>query len=334
MSQGFITISIIIPTHQYTNDLKTCLHAIQETDGINKHEIIIVLDGLKKENAFFDQFNFQNLRIFEVEINQGPANARNLGAKKAKGDILFFVDSDVVVHKDTIQKVEEHFLNKNATDALIGSYDDDPKHQSIVSKYRNLLHHYVHQRASEKATTFWGACGAVKKDIFLSLNGFSTQYKKASIEDIEFGYRLIKNGYSIKLDRTVFIKHLKKWTLKNVIHTDVLLRAKPWTILIHQYKDWLKKELNNSLNEKVTALSVLVLMITLALSIFHPPFFSLALLMLVLICCLKFNTYRFFLKKFSFLKIPIVIIFHWIYLLCALIGYFLGTLTYFTNRFK
>ena len=334
MSQGFITISIIIPTHQYTNDLKACLHAIQETEGINKHEIIIVLDGLKNKDAFFDQFSFQNLRIFEVEINQGPANARNLGAKKAKGDILFFVDSDVVVHKNTIPKVEEHFLNKNATDALIGSYDDEPKHQSIVSKYRNLLHHYVHQHASEKATTFWGACGAVKKDIFLSLNGFSTQYKKASIEDIEFGYRLIKNDYSIKLDKTVFIKHLKKWTLKSVIHTDVLLRAKPWTILIHQYKDWLKKELNNSLNEKITAVLVLVLVLVLPLSIFHTSLFYVALLMFTLVCCLKFNTYRFFLTKFSFLKVPIVIILHWIYLLCALIGYFLGTLAFVSVKSK
>ena len=93
----------------------------------------------------------------------GPAKARNVGARAAIGDLLLFVDADVVVEPNTVDVVQSLFAADPKLDAVIGSYDDAPGQTNFVSQYRNLMHHYVHQHASAEATTFWGACGAIRR---------------------------------------------------------------------------------------------------------------------------------------------------------------------------
>ena len=55
---------------------------------------------------------------------------------------------------------------------MFGSYDDTPEAPDFISQYRNLLHHYTHQRAKREAKTFWTGCGAVRKEVFSELKGF------------------------------------------------------------------------------------------------------------------------------------------------------------------
>src|SRR5262249_39714878 len=102
----------------------------------------------------------------------------------------------------------------------------------LVSQYRNLLHHYVHQHGCTTASTFWGACGAIRRSVFLEVGGFDEERFPRCIEDIELGYRLRAAGHRIRLDKRLQCTHLKKWTLRSMIRTDVMCRAVPWTRLI------------------------------------------------------------------------------------------------------
>ena len=117
---------------------------------------------------------------------------------------MFFVDADVTVPSDAVGQVATLFQGEPDIAALFGSYDDNPGEATFLSQYRNLLHHYVHQHAREDAATFWGACGAIRRDVFLALGGFDETYAKPSIEDIELGYRLKQAGYSITIMQIVF----------------------------------------------------------------------------------------------------------------------------------
>ena len=65
--------------------------------------------------------------------------------------------------------------------ALFGSYDDEPAETNLLSQYKNLLHHYVHQTSQEDAFSFWTGCGAIRRDIFMEMGGFNETYLLPSI---------------------------------------------------------------------------------------------------------------------------------------------------------
>src|SRR5207244_10593392 len=60
----------------------------------------------------------------------------------------------------------------------------------------------------------------------------ASRVHRASIEDIEFGYRLRAAGHRIRLDPGLQGTHLKRWTLGSIVGTDVKRRALPWARLI------------------------------------------------------------------------------------------------------
>ncbi len=163
----------------------------------------------------------------------GPAQARNVGAQQATGDFLVFVDADVVVGPDAFSLIRAAFERDPNLTAVFGSYDDDPARHGLVSDFRNLLHHYVHQEGAGEAVTFWAGLGAVRREAFLAVGGFDEQrFPNPSIEDIDLGMRLVANGGRIVLDPNIQGKHLKRWTLANMVRTDFRRRGIPWVRLL------------------------------------------------------------------------------------------------------
>ena len=328
-------ISIIIPAHQYNSYLFHCLSALEK--AVRNHdaiEILIVLDGLKEDKSFFAQFNISGLTIIQQENNLGPAAARNKGAIAAKGQLLFFIDSDVTVSKDTIERAYHYLDVDDIPTAIIGSYDDQPHNQSLISKYRNLLHHYTHQTSSTQVNTFWGACGIIKREVFIAIGGFDESFQQPSIEDIELGYRLAEKGYSIKLDKSLQVKHFKNWSLSNVVYTDVFLRAKPWTILLQKHQKWDSTELNVSKREKVVAAFLSVAILAFMLSFIFPFWGILSISSLLSLTVLKRKLYYFFAQHFAVYQLPSVIAMHWLYIICAVVGFMLAHIELSLVRMK
>src|SRR4030067_1039001 len=179
-----LSVSVIIPVHRVDKAFNECINsvinALREND-----ELIIIADGVDSKSLNF--LSDSNIKILSTDKTSGPAVARNSGARIAKGDLLFFVDSDVTIPSDTIKNVIFILRNNDEVKALIGSYDDNPAVPNFISQYKNLFHHYIHQTSNENASTFWGACGVIWKDIFMSLGGYDENYSQPSIEDIELG---------------------------------------------------------------------------------------------------------------------------------------------------
>jgi hypothetical protein len=231
-----------------------------------------------------------------LEVNAGPASARNCGASRATGDILFFVDADVVVTPDAVGRVVDVLAQNPDVAAVFGSYDDRPRAAGLVSQYRNLLHHYVHQHGSTNASTFWAACGAIRRSVFADIGGFDVVHYPRCMEDIELGYRLREAGYRILLDKALQGTHLKKWTLGTMVRTDVLCRAVPWTRLILETRrapDDLNIKGTQRLSAGLTGLAMLALVVA--------PFRSAALLpaagALLVVLVLNRPLYAFFVRR-------------------------------------
>jgi glycosyltransferase involved in cell wall biosynthesis len=240
-----LTCSIIIPVCRAGQKFRTCLEAavasIDPTD-----EIIVVADGEGDGSwRLAEEFG---LRVIKVPVRGGPSRARNIGADASQADILFFVDADVVIPNGAIRQVRSFFAAETGVAGVIGSYDDNPAERNFHSQYKNLFHHFVHQNGCVEASTFWGACGAIRRDVFLEVGGYDQDYDRPCIEDIELGYRLTAASHQIRLLRDLQVKHLKRWNASSLIKSDMLDRAAPWTELIWNQVVRQKKRVANDLN--------------------------------------------------------------------------------------
>jgi glycosyltransferase involved in cell wall biosynthesis len=257
-------ISIIIPVYNGQETIAECLRAVSGSD-YHGYECIVVDDG-SKDNTLDIVRNFPCKIIQVADGPLGPANARNYGVEQAKGDIILFLDADVIIKLDTLSRIVKEFEEHSDVAALFGSYDETPASLNFVSQYKNLVHHFVHQQGHENATSFWSGCGAIRREIFVKMGGFDAkQFPRPSIEDIELGYRLTEAGYRIVLLKNVQVTHLKAWSLFGLLKTDIFYRAVPWTVLIVRHGRVLN-DLNLSISQRIS--TVLLLGIMLYIGIF------------------------------------------------------------------
>jgi GT2 family glycosyltransferase len=204
------SISVVIPATDGRQTLARCLAALH--DALDAPEEVILVDQ---------------------PAALGPAAARNQGARRATGDVLVFLDSDVEVHRDAFRRIRAAFDNDPELGAVFGAYDDDPHPGGVVSDFRNLLHHHVHHSSPGPATTFWAGLGAIRRETFLEARGFDERrFPHPSVEDIELGMRLVAMGQTIRLDPAISGRHLKRWTFGSMVHADLTRRGIPWTRLL------------------------------------------------------------------------------------------------------
>ncbi len=280
-------ISVIIPVWNSSTTLVLCLEALRRS-SIQPDELIVVDDGSEDNSAAVARA--AGAEVLHTAKRSGPAAARNLGVSAATGDLVIFLDADITVHEDTLERLVGRFTRDATLDAVVGSYDDQPAAPGVVAQYKNLLHHYTHQNARAEAETFWSACGACRREVFLAVGGFDQSYGRPCIEDIEFGYRLRSAGYRIALDRSIQIKHLKHYRLAGMLRSDIFDRALPWTRLILRTRR-MPNDLNLSLAQRAAA--ALVVLGALALPFCPGPFAIAAVAAVAVIGPVALN-YRFF----------------------------------------
>jgi glycosyltransferase involved in cell wall biosynthesis len=257
-----VRLSVIIPATDEPATLGEALSAIRAAS--DPPEEIIVIDHPRR---------------------LGASAARNTGATDAMGDVLVFIDADVAVAPDVFTRIRAHFAGDPELTAVFGAYDDDPSDRSIVSSFRNLLHHHVHRGSPGRASTFWSGIGAVKQSAFMEVEGFDEHYGRPSIEDIELGARLLDDGANIVLDPDIEGKHLKTWSLRDMVATDILRRGAPWIALILRQRA-IPSTLNLGWRHRLSALMCLLAIVFAATS-----YFSLAAMAMVIFIGLNWRFY-------------------------------------------
>ncbi|WP_291980506.1 glycosyltransferase family 2 protein [Luteitalea sp.] len=222
-------LSVVIPARNASTTLPRCLDAVSRA-APPATEVILVDDASDDDTGAIGKA--RGVSVLRLSSQSGPAHARNAGVAVARAPIVVFIDADVVIASDALSRIATTFAADSELAALFGSYDDAPAAGTIVSDYRNLLHHYVHQTAQPRSTTFWAGLGAIRRTVFDAVGGFDQRYRRPSIEDIELGARLAAAGHRIHLDRDLRGAHLKRWSFTGMVRTDVLERARPWTRLL------------------------------------------------------------------------------------------------------
>ena len=251
-----ISVTVVVPTHNSAAYLSACLQCLRKSVGCS-YELIVVDDcSTDKTREIALRFN---ARVITLPKKSGPATARNRAVPECRSDILVFIDSDVLVRENTLQQLREK-LEDDSLAAVFGSYDQRPKVRTFVSVYKNLMHHFFHQRAGGNVETFWSGCGAIRTAVFKEVGGFNENFPHPSIEDIELGMRLSEQGHSILLSPDIQAQHTKRWTLLKLIYTDVFRRGIPWTRLMF-CRDGLKDNLNTQWGQRFSVMIAGVLLL-------------------------------------------------------------------------
>lgn len=277
-------VSVVVPVKNGSDILPKTLQAICNSELPRDAWELIVVDDGSSDNSSLVAAAYADLVIRIGGRSHGPAYARNRGVERARGEVICFFDADVLVRPDTLGRIVQVFAREPDVSALFGAYDDSPAAPGFVSQYRNLLHHFTHGQNPGDAHTFWGACGAVRRKTFLAAGTFDEwRFARPQVEDIELGLRIRALGERIVLRPEIEVKHLKAWTLWNMIRTDFKDRGVPWTRLLVEHGDLLsvKEErtrvLNLNIRERInTVLMWLAMAVAVAALVLHRPLVLLA----------------------------------------------------------
>ncbi len=261
------------------------------------------------------------VRAIRHHGNHGCGVARNTGVEQTTAPIIVFVNSDVIIRPDALLRISDFMAKHRDCAAVFGSYDAKPTDPSFVSQYRNLLHRFTHQNGSPEAQTFWTGLGAVRRPAFEHVGGFNPAYR--GIPDVALGLDLSDAGFRIRLDRDMLCTHLKTWTLRNMVMTDIFMRALPWSLSIFARRS-MTNDLNTSTINRIGVLSASATLAFAAMALLIPAFAALMVLSLIGNVLANTPVLKEFRKERGLIFALRVVPLHFLHQLCAATGFALA----------
>lgn len=198
-----MNVSIIIVNYNTKKLLSDCLTSIfAHTNGIS-YEILVVDNASVDGSQEMIINDFPDVFLIASDLNLGFGKANNLGAKKAKGEFLFLLNSDTVLQNNAVKIFYDFFKNsaidkiggigcllENKEGLKIHSSGDFPTIKKILSKYlfSYLDKLFLLERKNNEKLTFvknqsyfevnyiTGADLFISKDVFLQVNGFDKDF--------------------------------------------------------------------------------------------------------------------------------------------------------------
>lgn len=278
--------SVVIPNYNSSKTIDLCLSSALSMDG--NYEVIII-DDKSTDNSVpiikkYMKSN-KNLRLIELGKKAGAAGARNIGVKKAKGNIIMFTDSDIICYKDILAKAERIIKENKDAAAFVAIFSPKLIHKDLLSNYKHLYLCYYFIKQDGYITTLNTSLMFIRKDVFEKLKGFDEKLGVIG-EDVELGTRLVSNGYKILLCRSLSMEHLKKYSLANFVRGELTRARKMFRIfLVTKLENKPKKTLNTYklkpislyISLALTAMQIAVLIVYLTTG-FKPAFYAVLML--------------------------------------------------------
>jgi glycosyltransferase involved in cell wall biosynthesis len=281
-------ISIIIPTYNDNDSLKLCLKSIAASDH-KPLEVIVVDDGsAQPAGDIVAEYGYRYIRL---DRNSGQATARNEGARVAQGDILFFIDSDVAVRKESIGTVAEAH-GRDGVSVFQGIPSKTPLNSGFGPELLSSKMYYM-LKDCRQASYIHSHIFSIKRHVFEAVGGFDTSFKPPGCgEEFDLGHRL----------REKFIIHTDPELVADQKGTSVLLRARvlyfraySWAGLfsnVHRFE-----KTNASFSEALLGGCSVAAAVCLLCSVLSPLFLYAAILFFVSHLLLGMGFYRFLVRE-------------------------------------
>ena len=203
-------VSIVIPAFNSASTLSPTIKACMDQDyPKDKFEVVVIDDG-SDDNTKDAAAGFNVRYIYQKK--SGPASARNNGWRNSKGDAICFTDADCIPESDWVSKLVRHY-NSDNTGAVAGSYS---VHGSpyLLDKFVHYEIQDRHSRMPEYISSFGTYNVMIKRAVLEVTSGFNPEYYKASGEDTDLSYKIIRAGYRIYFAKDAMVNHkniLRVW---------------------------------------------------------------------------------------------------------------------------
>ncbi len=206
-------VSVVIPARNACSTLGRCLEAVM-SQTVAPFEVI-VCDDCSTDSTASDASGAGAVVLLS-DSRQGPSAARNRGAAAASGDVLLFLDADVVVPPDLLERIRAEFGGDPLLSAVQTVYSPVCPEGGLVTRYQNYYYHHCMARLGRRFVAVIATwCTAITKTAFDGLGGFDDSIPDPTVEDEELGYALADSGGRILLMPGLQVVHLASYDIRS-----------------------------------------------------------------------------------------------------------------------
>ena len=207
-----LSMSVIVAAHNAEKTLEKCLQAIHSS--IYKPIEVIVVDDASTDKTGEIASRYK-VKLLSLKSNVGQGKAKNTASKFTKGNIFVFVDSDIIVAKDTFGIIAECFQRIPDAGAVTGCLDGNAPVKGFFSRYKNRYMEFIFSRLPDRVDFLFTSIAAIRRTTFLP---FAESRMKA--DDTDLGFRLSGEGTQIIFSPHLKVQHLKEYSFSSFIRNE------------------------------------------------------------------------------------------------------------------
>ena len=218
-SNGGLDFSVVIPTRDRPGPLLVTLQALTRLEyRRDRWEALVVIDGGDEQQAETVRRRHPELPLSVITQPQaGPAEARNSGAERARGEFIAFTDDDCVPRGDWLSALGRRL--REAPGALVGGLTvnglpDNRYSQASQYVIDAVYRHYNEDPGSARFLTTNNL--AVPAETYRALGGFDPSFPLAAAEDRDFCDRWHGAGHPLVYAPDAVVTHLHRMTFKKL----------------------------------------------------------------------------------------------------------------------
>jgi glycosyltransferase involved in cell wall biosynthesis len=183
---GRTSISVVIPTFNEEENLRRCIKSLAEQTNDNFE--VLVADGGSMDNTV-EIAEKNGLKVLDVEKTRphDVSTAKNMGAKYSKGEILFFLDADMVIDANCFEVLQNEYMESEIVGVALKVL---PYYGNKVEKAMYECNNYLARIANKIGfhELSYFSCHSYRKDVFMSVGGFRKDLY--ACEDLDLSLRV------------------------------------------------------------------------------------------------------------------------------------------------
>lgn len=227
-------MSVVVVYYRDADHLAVCVEAVLQDPAVT--EIVVVDNASGDGVAATVGDSFRSIRVVDAGANLGFGGGANVGATYATGDILVFMNPDVVVLPGALSALVAHLQDHGgvAGPVLRNGPDGGDEHGATVDRMllpRGLAHH------GAKPLFIQGCCLGITRACFDAVGGFDARYFLIE-EDVELCWQALRRGFCVDVVPTARVHHVGGSAIGGGYRRGAGIETSSQRILLRERNSW------------------------------------------------------------------------------------------------